>query len=334
MLISGKKIIWALDPFVQNSNINKIAGQHLQVLAKNLGVQVEPVFSMVPNPATILGGQGKLLSVHEFEEISKQRLEEVSKKAKIPNMLPSKVIPNKLGGSRGAVEAIHNYALRTSANGIAVTTHARKGISRLFFGSFAETLLLTSRIPVLTFNPESKVNKKMVTVLFPTDFSPACQKVLELVVPMVKKAGGKLVLYYHPVNEQALVNMLAVGPTNAWAEQANDLLAQSRREMKQKVEELGEQVRLQGIRAEAVFGSGKGDLSSGILSQAKKSAVDMIIMTCQSGKLGAAVLGSATRQVVRASPVPVLVQHVFENSKTLFELSEDEKRSLHLGVVE
>ena len=66
------------------------------------------------------------------------------------------------------------YAKRRRAQLIAIGTHARGALSRMFTGSFAETLINESPIPLLIAGPHLKVDlQSPKAILLPTDFTPA-----------------------------------------------------------------------------------------------------------------------------------------------------------------
>lgn len=54
-----------------------------------------------------------------------------------------------------ANEVINNYAKENKVDMIIIATHGRSGISRWFWGSTAEKILRTSKIPVLMIRPDS-----------------------------------------------------------------------------------------------------------------------------------------------------------------------------------
>ncbi|MDQ7032054.1 MAG: universal stress protein [Desulfonauticus sp.] len=53
-----------------------------------------------------------------------------------------------------AAEEIVNFAQKEGVDIIVMGTHGRKGIDRLLFGSVAEKVVKTSKIPVLTVRPD------------------------------------------------------------------------------------------------------------------------------------------------------------------------------------
>lgn len=79
-----------------------------------------------------------------------------------------------------------NYAHESNADLIAVSTLSRKGATRFLFGSFAETLVLQSDIPVLILSPKTQFAGPLSEILFPTDLGETSKETLERVAEMAK----------------------------------------------------------------------------------------------------------------------------------------------------
>ena len=60
-------------------------------------------------------------------------------------------------GSSHAASRLMDFARDSEAVAIFVNTHGRRGVSRLLLGSFAETLLRRSSVPVVVIGPRMEV---------------------------------------------------------------------------------------------------------------------------------------------------------------------------------
>ena len=70
-----------------------------------------------------------------------------------------------------AVDEFLNHAERMDAGLIVVSSHGRRGFPRMLFGSFAETLLNLSNVPLLFLNHNPRLpNTSFERVLWATDF--------------------------------------------------------------------------------------------------------------------------------------------------------------------
>jgi nucleotide-binding universal stress UspA family protein len=170
-------------------------------------------------------------------------------------------------------------------------------------GSFAETLLLHSDIPTLMVGPHSEPMPEIKQVLFPTDFSEKSQIALDRILPLVKELGAKLILFHH--FELFPGTFFPIEPTPAY------LSALEKHEAweKNRGERLVDYVSQKGVKVEIQFARQSPSTVDAILEFAKGMSSGMIAMASEAGPVGTALLGSVTRQVVRASPWPVWVLH-------------------------
>ena len=80
---------------------------------------------------------------------------------------------------------------------LALSSHGRTGLGRLALGSFAEALLLQSKIPVLFLShSDRKVDPKIQRILFPTDLSRNSRQAFRLLLPQAKALGAEVILFY------------------------------------------------------------------------------------------------------------------------------------------
>lgn len=69
------------------------------------------------------------------------------------------------------------------------------------------------------------------------------------------------------------------------------------------------ELRAKGISCELVIDRKSIFVAGGILATARRQKVGMVAMVSHTGRVAAALLGSATREVLRNSPCPVWVVH-------------------------
>src|SRR5207237_3593679 len=66
------------------------------------------------------------------------------------------VLVESSGSSVRSAEALAEYGRQVGADVILAGSHGRSGIRRLFLGSFAETLVTHSKVPVMVVGPHSR----------------------------------------------------------------------------------------------------------------------------------------------------------------------------------
>src|SRR5262249_51996130 len=127
---------------------------------------------------------------------AEKTLQEWLKKIHIPGVTPITILVSPDLSLRGAVRTLLAYAEQSGADLIAVSAMARKGISHFLLGSFAETLIFESEIPIFLVSPKMVLPKKFETILFPTDLSPSSKKVLGIVCETARNQNAKIVLFH------------------------------------------------------------------------------------------------------------------------------------------
>jgi nucleotide-binding universal stress UspA family protein len=140
-------------------------------------------------------------------------------------------------------------------------------------------------------------------ILVPIDGSPASNLGLNEAIKLAKDQGAKLRLF-HLVDEY-----VAVSSMDGVTLDTGDLLDALRQTGKKIVAKAEAQARRSGLTAEAVmlesFGGRAADF---IVQQAKKWGADLIVLGTH-GRRGVKrlVMGSDAEQVIRTTPVPVLL---------------------------
>ena len=297
-----KRVLLAVDLKAQNPALTKRVWGVLEPLLKNNRATVEPVAVLNREDAAM----GKALrgQIGMLQTAAETHLGQQLKKQGLEGLAAPKVIFADGSATQRAVTALIAHAKKTKCDLIAVSSNARKGVSRFFLGSFAETLALQSPIPLLVVSPQQKSGLgKVKTILFPTDFSPNSKAGLEIVC---RSFGEKprIVLF----NGFIFSSQLYMEPLAAYP------LPQSVFEEEfKKYEETGKawcrELKAKGVTCELVMDRKSSFVTDGVLLAAKRKKADLIAMVSSTGKLGSTFLGSVTRQILRQSTVPVWVVH-------------------------
>lgn len=297
------KIIWAIDPSPDDKNLQLKTAQTVARLAKRTGAAVEPV--------SVLSAERLKIPASAFKEDSAKAdvaktLESWLKAVKIPNLASPVLLTHGIHADTNAVAKLLKYSKDSGASFIVLGTHTRKKWERLFLGSFAESLILKSDVPVLVVNPRNPVRPKFSNVFFATDFSESSLAAYEQVLSFAKSLGAKVTLYYkfeYMVPET--IKLLKAGADY------RRYLETDRANKKQTAGQWVENAAKVGVKAKFILDEKPSFVADGIVKEAKKSKADIIAIVSTSGMLASYLLGSVARQVVRTSPVPVWVTHSF-----------------------
>ncbi len=123
---------------------------YTQTLAKALQAEIYVLY-VAPTLAQYVGFQVSPSSIENFVGEIISGAEETMNKFIQDNFSETKASGHVLTGY--AAEEILTFADQNNIDLIVMGTHGRKGIDRILFGSVAERVVKSAKIPVLTFRP-------------------------------------------------------------------------------------------------------------------------------------------------------------------------------------
>jgi nucleotide-binding universal stress UspA family protein len=178
-------------------------------------------------------------------------------------------------------------------------------------GSFAEQLLLVARTPVLVMGAHSdlQASQPQSKILFANDLADPESPILSDVFAFAARLGASVTLLHvvpHPLEPviQSGVFLLSGGWITADAYREQEHLKQ-----KAVATQVVERARQKyGIECGFKIDESGQSVTESILRYSSDSkSFDFIAMAAESGPVSAALVGSVTRQVVRAAKQPVMV---------------------------
>lgn len=297
-----KRIIWPVDAAEEVDKTQSNIVDTLNILARQSGrsIEVEPVY-VIPAayvmPPDMLEYSPPIDLKDEAFEVLYAKLEKVD----IPGLLPPQVLEEPVYTTTQTAQVLIEYAQETNADLIAIASHAKKGLARLFLGSFTEAMILHSPVPVLTVNPHAKAPQKFDHILFPTDFEKESRAIFPNVLNFAREFGARVTVFH------MLFEPFALTPGMQAIAVQKDYLDEARAVAQRRAQDLIEQAREAGVAVEFLVLTSDEAVSSAIIKYAKKKDIQMIAMAARSGRIATLLTGSVTRQVVRASPYPVWV---------------------------
>lgn len=303
------KILWAIDPFEQNDDVRKHVLASLREFADR-GAEIKPIYVFSPGEYGLSGAEASLPWFKKNEptlrKVVETYIEDARKESGIPTLLSPQITSERRPSLRRAVETLNTYNRLHGADMIVVGTHSRKGLARFFLGSFAETLLLYSKIPVLVVGAHAK-SSKIQKIFFPTDFGKLTVSLFNQVVNLAKTHGASLTLFHvvprpaEPIIQSGVY--LFSGAYMTWPEFVT-ASEQRHRKSADRFVQIGKKL---GVEVTVLFDSQHGSVSASIIEHAQKEMANVIAMGAESGVVASTLIGSVTRQVVRSAPCPVWV---------------------------
>jgi nucleotide-binding universal stress UspA family protein len=297
------RILWAVDPSKKAARFYKTVPQVLRYFLRLSGVTVEPVhvLSMAPEVSAAFTAQWR----PQYSASALRGVSRLARELKLRNLAPTQILFHETLSTRGAVDTLTNYAERSGADLIVAQTHSRKGIKRLFVGSFAETLLFRSKVPVMLINQRMRPFQGFRHILFPTDFGRHSRMHLNRVIALALAFRSRITLFHsiqHPI-EPTGVWLYPSGSLGPFPEYVQDQI----RFATQRARAWVKTASAQGVTMDYVIDEKGLSIWNQILHVSRKQDIDLIAMEAQSGPFSSTLLGSVTRQVVRQSLCPVWV---------------------------
>jgi len=293
-------ILWALDPF---SDLAKESGPIHHFIERHFAMDhtpIELVYVLSPDGLNWTG---------TFSGPWVNRLKPYVEQAyaKLPFKADFKILPSPKVSLRSDVKKLCDYAKKEKAQILVLQTHGRRGVERFFLGSFAETVLLTSKVPVLLFNPEAELPKAVHRILLPVDLSPGSKAAAKKLIPYAKKLGAEVMIYHKmpdPIEPivQSGVYMAGGGWINLEQFRTKDFGKRSK-----SCEDLVDLFKKSGVKAQAHVDDQPGLIAERIRQSCEKNSCGMVAVLSQSGPIETLLMGSITRDLARELRHPLFV---------------------------
>lgn len=300
----NRKIVWAVDPY-GNAKIQSSAASLARSLSAHNDVQAVYVYGRSGFP-----GETEQAAIrHDLGQVEK-KLSKMLVEQKFTSQSRSRILAHGSESVRADVKTLVDYAQKNKVEAILVSTNARTGFIQKVLGSFAETLIFESTIPVMTVSPKAKVKLKPGTILFPTDFSDMSWEAFQHVVSFAKSSKAKIkILHQYQGPAQSIPESVSYLQGSKWlkGEKLQD------RELQLVYSRLSKWlvwVKKQNIKCEYIIQFGMKNVADATLAQAKEELPWMIAMATITGPVVATFLGSNARKIVRSAECPVWVLYV------------------------
>lgn len=298
-----KKLVWAVDPFEEDSTAKKHSFAVLKNLAGENQIEIYPIHVISDGLLGLSVPRADLQ--REFKPLIEKQLRQYLSDSKLKNLKPAHAPVLAPSTRSQCADEIERYAKKIGADAIFTSSHGRSGLKRVFLGSFAETLVLHSKVPVILSGPRNSAFKKFGNILFPTDFSKRSETVFEKVVELAKKSNSRITLHYAvPHQLDTMLQAQAAMFGGAWMP-AKAYLSNHATEQRKKAVAFVKLGRSRGVKVDVLIDLNSPSVSSSILRTAKKTKAGLIMMASESDAFSAAVLGSIGRVVAREAPCAV-----------------------------
>lgn len=317
------RIIWAIDAFEDNKELNQKMADFVTHLYETTQAEIEPLYLLRENEI-VLPTYEVPAWVTDHSRTAESLFHEVLSDYNLPFLKEAKVIPHAAQSHAGAAETLSNYAIKSGADLIVVGSHGRQGFQRFILGSFAESLLMQSEVPVIIVGAHAEKTRAPKQILFPTEFGEHSKDNFRHVLKLAKELKSDILLL-HAITRP--IESLFDLDTRPRVYNYKGKMMSLEQIVEHQVESQGYRAQLwvdwaakEGVVASYMIDSTFKAVDDLILEALDKNECDLIVMEAQSGPMSAAILGSYTRNVVRRSPCPVyvLTRHFYDKKEQTF----------------
>ena len=146
------RVIWAVDPFAQDGDVQRNSAQAILSVTQRGPSRIEPVY-ICSDPRHQVPPKLRAQYCRELAYEGQDEVDTWTSGLRLKGLVPLKVLGPTTTSIREHVSTLLDHARNQMADLIVASTRAKKGPYRWFFGSFVETLSLTSDLPLLVVNP-------------------------------------------------------------------------------------------------------------------------------------------------------------------------------------
>lgn len=304
--VKSSVLIWAIDAFATDIKVRESAVAVIRAFTQNESVTPRIIPATVVDPTYIGWPLEFAVNWSEaFSDMTRKALREKLEDIRLRGLEEPAVIVSESHSRRGAVKAFLGFARAEGASAIFVNTHARNFLDRVMLGSFTETLILLSPVPVVSVNPAAELPARFARVLVPTDFSMASRAAFRRTVEYARQWDADLMLFHRIPNPIGAVAAAAVSLTGAAWPMYDQVLRIDEAERREAGRVWVEEARRAGVRAEAVFEKSAAGLANAIVDAAREFDASVIAMCTGADSLGTGFHGSVARHVIREASCPV-----------------------------
>ena len=298
------KIIWSVDPTRDPDEAKNII-KELKIWAKHLNCDVQPV-SIFSKSTLNFPIEIAFPWKDKLQEVAQKSVIRYLKKTQATGFLPPESVFVPTFSNRKMASEMAKYAEKANALLIFVNTRAKKTWNPFRLGGFAETLVATSRVPVLLLNPASIPTAQIPSILFPTDFSLVSKNALVKLEPWAKAFNSKI-LIYDQVETPNIYPSDFNGTGQAQTFNMESLIKDVEKSRLKKGAEWSKLLKKQNIKSSLIVQRQQKYLAADILEAAKKNKASLIAIASRSGPVAQALLGSVARDVLLQAKCPVLI---------------------------
>lgn len=299
-----KKIFWPISPTESEPQGDQSLRNFFEIFSQTVELEIHPVY--------VLGADYYLTSEY-FEPIDVTALkdnmrvecQEYLKNFSGLNFKEPLVLENQFSAKGAEVKLFCDYVDEQKPDFVAMSSHGRSGWSRTFLGSFTESFLLQSKFPTIVLGPRCEKVTELKSALMPVQLSPSSQNFIENFLDDHRLDFLDKLTLFHKIS-MVDIEEIAWAPSLYGLGQfrSDDVLIKAKETTEKFLSSFLDHP-LSQKRIAYKISEDLDAISDVILKEAK--SFDLITMRSEAGTFEANIVGSVTRDVIRASSKPVIV---------------------------
>lgn len=303
-----KNILWCVDPNDEQIDTNQTV-KALQAFTTGMGdVAITPLYVLSPK-STQLSRFAQTSLVEKLIPWAKKQLENYISElpASDLNIKSPEVLFNPKHSLRHDVLKAIEFAESIKAETIFCSTHSKKPWN---LGSFAETMVLKSKIPTLLLQPQARVSEYFDNIMFPTDFSASSKNALKNLLPLAKQWGSQIHIVHqmlNPVDPILESGVLTMGGGWTSPETYNQSIKEYATEEFNHMKDLCSS---DNVECHSHLLEPSSFFTQEIVDFASENAIELIAISSSADDYLSVIVGSHCRDLIRNSKIPMWIQHI------------------------
>lgn len=302
------KILWAMNPMDEDRNVFNRATEMIKAIQKKHQVQVIPVYVMTPEIVN-WAGQIPIKELKKFTGDVSLKMEKELKTLKgIHSSLPE-ILYNTDTSTTRSIKKLLGFAKAHSVDAILTVSHSRSEFANMFLGSFTESLLMKSKIPLIVVPNNTKKITNINKIVFPVDLVHSETAHFKNIAKFSKMMRAKLNLVHklpNPVDPVLQHSSYMLG--GGWIS-VGEFFKLDVQQRKERLAKLKNKIQKNTDSVSAKILEGPGSISGEVKSYMDKNKIPMLAINTSAKNRASYIIGSVARSVIKESDRPVLVMH-------------------------
>lgn len=307
-----KKILWPIDPTGSEEKTDASLRSFLMALGTSVEIEIQPIH-VVSADYFITSEYFEPIDTSALKENMKTACADYLKKFEGLNLNSALVLDNSYSARGAETRLFLDYCKSYQPDFVILSSHGRQGWSRAFMGSFTENFVLNSEWPVIVIGPNCEKRTEVKSAIMPVELSESSQAFVEKFLDDHRLSFIENLQLFHKISMVDLEDITWAPTLYGLGDFASDDILKKARETTSNFLQSFMDHPLGQKRVTFGISEKLEPVADVVNQEAKNADCDLVVMRSEAGTLAANLLGSVTRDIVRSSPVPVIIYpHLYQ----------------------